>query len=159
MWLLGAYTELIKLHSVHIQSANRAQYFDNVADLKLVGGGFAEFDHLTDTIDAMIAQTDFNNPAAVAIAAKTMRHKLEEADWLPLPFRDVLAGKNHLPANKIRLRLFKRNAGFMGHGAYRRHFFGNRSMGDVVWAFMRDQLRYSAPMLTMKRRWDYSAHK
>ena len=159
LWLLGAYTELIKLHSAHVQSANRAEYFDNVADLKLVGGGFAEFDHMTNTIDAIMAQIDLNNPAAVAVAAQALRNKLQEADWLPLPFRDVLAGKNHLPANKLKPRLLKRHDGFMGHGAYRRHFFGDRSMSDVMWAFMRDQVRYSAPMLTMKRRWDYNAHK
>lgn len=157
LWLLGAYTELIKLHSAHFQAVDRRSYFAQVASLKLAGGGFEVFDRVAAVIDTIIDQVDPHDEAAVDRAVAAIKAVFAGLDWLPLPFRDILDGKNHLPANKLRLRLFKPETGFMGRGSYRRHFFGDRSLADVVWAFVQEELKYSRPSLALKHRLDYAA--
>ena len=72
--------------------------------------------------------------------------------WMPIPFQEILAGKNHLPVNKLRLRLLKPNSGFMGSGAYRQHFFGNHSMTSVIRVFLQEKMKYSGLSLKMKRK-------
>lgn len=72
--------------------------------------------------------------------------------WLPKPFQAVLDGKNHLPKNKIRLNLLNKEDGFMGGGAYRRHFFGNMTLFDLLRQGGKDQIRYSRFALKWQRR-------
>lgn len=157
LWLLGAYTELIKLHSAHFQATDRASYYAQAKSLKLVGGGFAEFDQVAEMIEAIIEEIDLSDQGAVDQAVADIKAVFACIEWLPLPFREILAGKNHLPANKLKLRLLKPENGFMGRGAYRRHFFGDKSLKDLAWAFLQEQIKYSAPALTLKRRLNYTA--
>ncbi|MCB9077020.1 MAG: tryptophan 7-halogenase [Anaerolineaceae bacterium] len=159
LWLLGAYTELVKLHSAHFQAVDRHSYFAQVASLKLAGGGFEAFDRVAAVIDTIIDQVDPHDEAAVDRAVAGIKAVFATIEWLPLPFRDILDGKNHLPANKLRLRLFKPETGFMGKGSYRQHFFGDRSLTDVIWAFVREELKYSRPSLALKHRLDYTAKR
>jgi FADH2 O2-dependent halogenase len=151
LWLLGAYTELVMLNSIRAQAADRKDYFLLGRGLKLVGGGFPEFDLLAEKIDSIIEQTNPANEAEVDRAVAEIKALFGAIDWMPVPFRDLLAGKNHLPANKLRLRLFKPQGGFLGSGAYRAHFFGNHSMMAVVRIFLREKLKYSALSLKLRR--------
>ena len=144
LWLLGAYTELVKLLSIRNQSATAADYFAGARRLKLAGGGFPEFDRIADRIDTIVEATDVHNPAATAAATAEICAILEAVEWMPIPFLDVLHGKNHLPENKLRLRLLKRETGFLGRGAYRDHFFGDGSVFDLLNGFLREKWRYSA---------------
>jgi FADH2 O2-dependent halogenase len=71
---------------------------------------------------------------------------------MPWAFQQVLAGKNHLPANKLRLSLLKQNTGFMGGGAYRTHFFGDASLTEVARFFVSESLKYSTSAQTLRKR-------
>ena len=148
LWLLGAYTELVKLSSVRVLATDRHDYARRAQCLKLVGGGFPEFDRIAAQIDAIMDAVDPDDDADVAQATAAMRAILLDVEWLPPPFADVLHGKNHLPVNKLRPGLLKPDDGFMGHGAYRAHFFDNRSTLELVRKFVADKIRYSTYNVT-----------
>jgi len=75
--------------------------------------------------------------------------------WLPWAFQQVLAGKNHLPANKLRLSLLRQETGFMGSGAFRQHFFGTATMREVASFFVSENLKYSSSALGLQKRMGY----
>lgn len=152
LWLLGAYTELVKLNSIRAQAKDRNEYFLLTRGLKLAGGGFAEFELLADKIDTIIENVNPAHEAEVDQAVAEIKTVFGAIDWMPIPFREVLAGKNHLPANKLKLRLLKPQSGFMGSGAYRAHFFGNHSMAALVRVFLREKLKYSTLSLKLRRK-------
>ena len=148
LWLLGAYTELVKLSSVRVLATDRHDYARRAQCLKLVGGGFPEFDRVAARIDAIMDAVDPDDDADVAQATAAMRAILLDVEWLPPPFADVLHGKNHLPVNKLRPGLLKPDDGFMGHGDYRAHFFDNRSTFELLRKFVADKVRYSTYRVT-----------
>ncbi|MCQ3979841.1 MAG: NAD(P)/FAD-dependent oxidoreductase [Anaerolineae bacterium] len=152
LWLLGAYTELVRLNSIRAQAKDRQEYFLLTRGLKLAGGGFAEFELLADKIDTIIETVNPANETEVDQAVAEIKALFGAIDWMPIPFREVLAGKNHLPANKLKLRLFKPQGGFMGKGAYRAHFFGNHSMAALVRVFLREKFKYSTLSLRLRRK-------
>lgn len=152
LWLLGAYTELVKLNTIRAEATDRQAYFDLCRGLKLAGGGFAGFDRVADQIDTIIEAVNPADEANVDQAVAEITGIFNELDWMPIPFREILAGKNHLPVNKLNLRLFKQNSGFMGHGEYRQHFFGTHSMTEVVRIFLQEKLKYSTLSLKLKRK-------
>ena len=152
LWLLGAYTELVKLSSVRLQATDRPDYYERLSCLKLAGGGYPEFDKIADRVDTIVEETDVQDPAAVEQAVTEIKAIFSEIDWMPMPFAAVLDGKNHLPANKLRIGLLKKDEGFMGKGTYRSHFFGDHSMVDVTRAFINEKLKYSVPSLKVKRK-------
>ena len=156
LWLLGAYTELVKLNMMRASAGgNRDDYFSELADLRLVGGGFAEFDQVADQIDRIIEAVDPHDEGAVAGAVAEMNHILRALEWMPEPFIALLDGKTYLPRNKLRLALLKPGEGFMGRGAYREHFFGDLSLIDLLRYGVREKVRYSRPFLGRQHRRQY----
>ncbi len=151
MWLLGAYTELVKLSSSRLQATDRADYYAQIACLKLAGGGFREYDAIAHLVDSIVEATEMQNENSVAWAVAEIDAIFRKVDWMPKPFTAVLDGVNHLPANKLRLGLLKKEGGFMGSGTYKQHFFGDRSMLDVTRAFVHEKVRYSETGMELKR--------
>ncbi|HMP42108.1 MAG TPA: tryptophan 7-halogenase [Roseiflexaceae bacterium] len=152
LWLLGAYTEYVKLLSMRGRARSRADYFAAVVTLRLVGGGFDEFERLADRIDMLIEAVDPADEIAVDRVVADIRALYAAVPWIPWAFQQVLAGKNHLPANKLRLSLLRQNsAGFMGRGAFRRHFFGEATMREVAQFFVSESVRYSRMALTLRK--------
>jgi tetracycline 7-halogenase / FADH2 O2-dependent halogenase len=143
-WLLGAYTEYVKLLSIRAQAQNRQEYFEHIQQLALAGGGFPEFKQLEEQIYALIEKVDPADEEAVERTVAAAHALYAQIDWMPEPFKAVLKGQNHLPRTKIRPDIFDRRHGFLRTGAYRRHFFGNRSMPSIMMAFWREQLHYSS---------------
>ncbi len=143
LWLLGAYTEFVKLSSARALAADRRGYYTETACLRLVGGGFAKFRTLADEIDAQLEQLDLYDDAAVAHAAADIRAQLGALEWLPEAFAEVLNGKTYLPKRKLRLGLLGRS-GFLGQGAYREHFFKGVTTGSLVKTFLQERRAYSA---------------
>ncbi len=156
LWLTGAYLELVKLVSARGQATSRDDYYARLAGLHLVGGGFAEFDTLADQIDAIVERVDTDDEGEVRRAVAEIRALFAAVPWLPQAFRAVLAGKNSLPARKLRPGLFRRDQGFLGTGAFREHFFGARSMAEVSAFFLRDAAKYSVPAITLQKRLGYA---
>ncbi|NOK81037.1 MAG: NAD(P)/FAD-dependent oxidoreductase [Chloroflexi bacterium AL-W] len=77
LWLLGAYTELVKLFSIRIQSMehgkiNQQQLFDQLQQIKLAGG-FADYDRVAHTIDTIIEAVDLTNAHQVATAVEQIQ--------------------------------------------------------------------------------------
>lgn len=145
LWLLGAYTEYVKLSSVRALAHNRRSYYEGVRGLRLVGGGFSDFEALADEIDVRLEGVDPNDDAAVDEVVADVRARLLETEWLPQAFAEVLNGKTYLPKRKLRLGLLSREGGFLGRGGYREHFFGGVTTGALVKTFVRERLTYSAP--------------
>lgn len=156
LWLLGAYLELVKLMSARGEARSRDDYYARLTGLHLVGGGFGEFDALADRVDDIVERTDTHNDEEVHRAVAEIRALYAAVPWMPQAFRAVLDGKNSLPARKLRLGLFRRDAGFLGAGAFREHFFGSRSMADVSAFFLRDAAKYSAPAIQLQKRLGYA---
>lgn len=156
LWLLGAYTELIKLSSIRMQCRDRSAYFQQAATLRLAGGGFPVFFALANQIDALVEAVDPRDEEAVDATVARIRALFASVDWLPLPFQAVLDGKTSLPKNKLRPDLFG-SQGFLRHGDYRRHFFGEASIRDVIQAFLHEKLVYNTTTLNARRLWaEYS---
>lgn len=151
VWLLGAYLEYVYLMSARGQSKDRRDYFNRVRNLKLVGGGYSEFDALSEKLHAIIERTDPADEAAVERADTEMRSLFAAIPWLPWAYQQLLAGKNHLPAQKFRLALLDPKKGFMGSGAYRQHFFGEHTLPELGWFVVRDTLKYATPTLNRQK--------
>jgi tetracycline 7-halogenase / FADH2 O2-dependent halogenase len=152
-WLLGAYTEYVKLNLLRAQHGrNPHAYYHELFNLKLVGGGFADFEPIAGRVDEIIEEVDVHDETAVDRAAAAIRTIFEQLPWLPQPFRALLQGKTYLPRNKIRLELLRRDRGFMGSGAYRDHFFGDMSMVDLLRFGLREKITYAAPLVAWRQR-------
>ena len=148
MWLLGAYTELVKLNMMRAQAGtDRQHYVDQLVTLKLVGGGFAEFDKVADTVDRLMEQVDPGDDMAVTQTVQQINQIFRDLPWIADPFVALLDGKTYLPKNKIRLSLLKPGEGFMRSGAYKAHFFGNLTMQDLLIYGAKEKLRYARPVL------------
>jgi FADH2 O2-dependent halogenase len=72
--------------------------------------------------------------------------------WMPSAFRDLLNGKRFLPDNKLRPNLLNPGTGFMGGGEYREHFFGDKTLPELLRRAIADQVRYSTAGLQWRRR-------
>lgn len=159
LWMLGAYLEYIKLLSTRGRARNRADYFAEIATLRLVGGGFSEFDTLAERIDTLIEQVDPSDNAAVERVVREIRALYSAIPWMPWAFQQILAGRKYLPVNKLRLSLLRQQSGFLGSGAYREHFFGAASSRDIARFFMSETLKYSATALTLRKRRGFRAFR
>lgn len=151
-WLLGAYTEYLKLLSIRALNREREEYAAELTRLRLVGGGFPEFQAVESTVYALVDTVDPCDDAAVDRTVAELGALYRKLDWVPLPFHAILDGKNHLPRAKIRLDTFDPNLGFLRSGAYRRHFFGEHSLLDVGGAFVREAVNYSSLGLRLRGR-------
>jgi FADH2 O2-dependent halogenase len=152
LWLLGAYTEYVKLLSTRGRARSRAEYFVTITQLRLVGGGFSEFKQVADRIDTLIEAVDPADEAAVDRTVAEIRALYAALPWMPWAFQQVLAGSNHLPANKLRLSLLRQETGFMGSGAYRQHFFGDATLREVAGFFVSESVKYSASAIRLQKR-------
>ena len=134
-WLLGAYTEYLKLLSTRAMNRSRDAYVAELVRLRLVGGGFPEFRAVESTVYDVLDPVDPDDEAQVDRAVHALNDLYRRIDWIPLPFYAVLDGKNHLPRAKIRPDTFDPSQGFLRTGAYRTHFFGEHSLLEVGGAF------------------------
>lgn len=158
MWLLGAYTELVRLNMMRARAAgDRAQYMSELAGLKLVGGGFPEFDQIATRIDAIFDAVEPHDERSVDTAVAQANTIFRSIDWIPDPFIALLDGKTYLPKNKLRLSLLKPEEGFMGRGAYRAHFFGDMTLRDLMRYGVREKVRYAKPVLAFRHRQAFSS--
>ncbi|MEO0458376.1 MAG: NAD(P)/FAD-dependent oxidoreductase, partial [Cyanobacteria bacterium P01_A01_bin.114] len=125
LWLLGAYLELVKLTSSRAQASDRQDYYQTLESLKLVGGGFADFEQLSQDIYAALDSVDSpaENSTTAAQTSQRLTEILDQITWMPHTFKAVLHGRNHLPNSKLHPRLLRPKQGFLGEGAYRAHFF------------------------------------
>ena len=140
LWLLGAYTELVKLLSARVNAQTRAAYYAETASLKLVGGGFAEFEALAQRVERVIEAGNLTDEEK----ASQVKALLSQTSWLPQAYKDVLEGKTYLPRHKLRAGLLQRDAGFMGFGAYRQHFFAKTGVLDLLSNLrISEKVRYS----------------
>ena len=151
-WLLGAYTEYLKLLSMRAMNRSRDAYVAELVRLRLVGGGFAEFRAVESTVYDVLDTVDPDDEAQVDRAVHALNDLYRRIDWMPLPFYAVLDGKNHLPRAKIRPDTFDPSQGFLRTGAYRKHFFGEHSLLEVGGAFVREAITYSAPGVRLHNR-------
>lgn len=151
LWLLGAYLEYLKLTVTRLRAKTRADYLAQLTGLKLAGGGFAPFFELQEKVDALIEQVNPDDEADVGRTVAEIRKLYAAYPWMPSAFRDLLNGKNCLPNNKLRVNLFNRSDGFLGDGIYREHFFGNKTMLDLILKAVGEQTRYSAFALSLGR--------
>lgn len=155
LWLLGAYTEYVKLTSLRTQATSRAEYFRALEPLNLTGGGFPQFARLAAQVDTLIEAVDLRDEAAVERAVSQIKALFTSLDWLPIPFAALLDGKTYLPKNKLRLGLLHHDGGFMGQGEFRRHFFGEApSVSELVRVFLREKIKYSTLRLNRQRKHD-----
>ena len=157
VWLLGAYLEYLKLNTIRLQAgSDRDAYYRQLIRLKLVGGGFTEFEAAAAEIDGLMEQVDVADEAvdetAVTRTAARIDQILRQLDWAPPPFIDLLDGKNHLPKNKLRLGLLGIRHGFLGSGDYRRHFFGRLNLLTLLHFGLREKMRYSRAYLSRQHR-------
>lgn len=156
MWLLGAYTELLKLNMMRLQAGDdRQAYVDQLVTLKLVGGGYTGFDAVAARVDGIMEKVDAEDETAVNHAVAEINQIFRSLDWIADPFVALLDGKTYLPKNKIRLSLLKPGEGFMRSGAYREHFFGTLTMADILRYGAVEKVRYARPYLDWQHRRQY----
>ena len=156
MWLLGAYTEFVKLNMMRLQAGDdREAYYRQLVQLKLVGGGFADFEPVANQIDALLEALDVADETAVTDTVTQIKQIFHQLDWVPAPFLALLDGKTYLPRNKLRLSLLRPDSGFLGHGRYREHFFGNLGLIDLLRYGLREKVTYSRAYLGWQHRRQY----
>lgn len=148
VWLLGAYTELVKLSSIRAITADRQAYFGEIQTLRLAGGGFPEFQEVCDSFFNRLEEIDPDSfklrPEGESVTIlKELQQPLRTLSWIPEPFIAILDGATSLPKNKLRLSLLSGKNGFMRTGRYRRHFFGEHSFLELATVFIREKITYS----------------
>ncbi|MDJ0736862.1 MAG: NAD(P)/FAD-dependent oxidoreductase [Nostocaceae cyanobacterium] len=143
LWLLGAYLELLKLTSVRVQSNTRHEYYSQIRKLKLVGGAFDEFDTLSEKIHKIVENTNIDIELEVDKAVANIKALYQGIIWMPHAFMEVVRGKNHLPVNKLKPTLLKRQGGFLGVGSYRQYFFNNLSASSIIKFFLWEKAKHS----------------
>jgi len=151
-WLLGAYLEYLMLSVARMRSVDRREFINFIKYNRLAGGGFKEFFDVQEKIDLLFDEVNPEDEQDVDRVVAEANILLRGFKWLPKPFHAVLDGKNHLPRNKFRLTLFNREDGFMGSGAYRKHFFGEMSLLELVRMGVYDYIHYSRTLLRWKRK-------
>lgn len=151
LWLVGAYLEYLKLTSSRALAVDRRSYYQQLQKLQLVGGGFPEFEQLTQKIYGLLHGLDADALTSIPQLSQQMTQQLEQISWLPYSFQAVLHGKNHLPNNKLHPRLFRPKRGFLGTGHYRAHFFANHSLPFFLTFYIRERAKYSHLLLRLKR--------
>ena len=158
LWLLGAYTELLKLFSIRLRSIENGKIaahrlVEELQQLKLSGGGFSGYDRVADQIDAVIEVVDPSNDEQVAAVTDQIQAVFNSIEWMPLPFQAVLQGRTHLPKNKLRLDLFRKRPGVLAHwGVPQTLLWGTLYGTDRARDFAEEMLRYSKPALAWQRR-------
>jgi tetracycline 7-halogenase / FADH2 O2-dependent halogenase len=152
LWLLGAYLEYLRLVTNRMRAQNRDEYMALMRPHRLAGGGFAPFFAIQEQIDALIDQVDPDDEADVDRTAAAIKALFASFKWMPSTFRDLLDGKRFLPDNKLRPNLLNAGTGFMGDGAYREHFFGNKPLQEYLAKAIADQFRYSTQGVKWQRR-------
>lgn len=156
MWLLGAYTELVKLNMMRLQAGDdRQAYVDQLVTLKLAGGGYAEFNEVAARVDGIMEGVDVAVERDVDAAVAEITQIFRSLDWIADPFLALLDGKTYLPKNKIRLSLLKPGEGFMRSGAYREHFFGKLTMADILRYGVAERVRFARPFLQWQHKRQY----
>lgn len=150
LWLLGAYLELVKLTSNRAQIVDRSDYYRQIQNLRMVGGGFPEFEQLSGQIYVLLNNCDSDTP--VKQISQQIKTHLNQISWLPQTFRAILHGKNHLPTSKLHPRLLRRKQGFFGTGHYRTHFFADKTLPFFARFYLQDKAKYGSPGLQLKRR-------
>lgn len=131
MWLLGAYNEYVKLICNRAFSQTRSEYYERLLPMRMVGGGFEEFNKLERKFYSFLNQGKLEEA----------RHLFEKESWIPVVFKNLFNGVNHLPKNKLTLRLFNPDQGFMKTGLYRVWFFDDKSILDVVFFFISEKIK------------------
>ncbi|MFN8439495.1 MAG: NAD(P)/FAD-dependent oxidoreductase [Caldilineaceae bacterium] len=154
LWLLGAYLEYVRLVINRMRAKNRAEYIELMRPHRLAGGGFDQFFTIQQQIDALMDQVNPDDEADVDRTAEQIRTLLKSFQWISPAFQALLDGKNHLPDNKLRFSLLNQSNGFMGSGPYREHFFGDKTLAELLSKALADQVRYSQPALKWQhQRW------
>ncbi|MDJ0704214.1 MAG: hypothetical protein QNJ46_13095, partial [Leptolyngbyaceae cyanobacterium MO_188.B28] len=152
LWLLGAYLELVQLTSSRAQAVDQQDYYQRLQTLKLVGGGFPDFEQLSQHIYTLLDCVAWDNLTDRVQVGRQITQHLKQIPWMPQAFRDVLQGKNHLPPNKLHPRLLHPKRGFLGEGAYRAHFFGDKSLPFLAGFYLRERAKYASQSLQLKRK-------
>lgn len=152
LWLLGAYCELLKLTTIRANAVNQEDYYRQLRDLKLVGGGFSEFESLQEQIYTILDNTNLEIKEKRDLAVSNIRSLYYQVEWMPNAFKQVLRGKNYLPANKIRPSIFKNQGGLLGIGAYNQHFFGSLTISSLVRLFLQEKAKYSVFSLNLRKK-------
>lgn len=151
LWLLGAYLELLKLTSSRALMTDPQDYYQRLQTLKLVGGGFPDFDQLSRRIYTLLDGLALDNPTDIAQVGQQTKQQLNQLTWTPYAFRAILHGRNHLPTNKLHPRLLQPKRGFFGAGTYRTHFFDDKSLQSLAVFYLRERAKYARPVLQLKR--------
>lgn len=154
LWLLGAYLELVKLTSARAQLKEHhspKEYYRQLAMLRQVGGGFPEFEQLSNQICQWLVQVNPGDTHVVIEVGEQIKQRLHQTPWMPFVFKAILDGKNHLPNHKLHPRLLRPKQGFFGSGAYRQHFFGDRNLPFFINFYLRERARYSQQVLNLQR--------
>lgn len=146
LWLMGAYTELVKLNAMRAMTADdRHAYVEQLCTLRLCGGGFAEFFTIANQVDTILEKANIEDSIAATAANDQIRAIFAGVEWMPPPFNGLLEGMTYLPRNKIRPDIFlRRGGGFMGRGNFRQHFFGDHSMMQLARVFASEKVRWSS---------------
>ena len=137
-------------------AVNREDYYRQLRSLKLVGGDFTEFESLQEQIYTILDNNDFGSKEDCDRAVRNIKSLYSQIEWMPDAFEQVLRGKNHLPASKIRPSIFKRQGGFLGIGTYRQHFFGNLTICSLVKLFLPEKSKYSVFALNLPKKGYFS---
>ena len=152
VWLLGAYLEYVRLVINRMRARDRHEYLSLMAPHRLAGGGFHHFFTIQEQIDALIDRVNPADEADVDRTVAEIKTLFAGFPWMPSAFRDLLNGKRFLPDNKLRPNLLNPGTGFMGGGEYREHFFGDKTLPELLRRAIADQVRYSTAGLQWRRR-------
>lgn len=157
IWILGAYLELVRLTGYRQSLLKHCQTLQDRLDftppeLRLVGGGYSEFDKLATDVDKIITELDMADAAAVNAAVTTIRQRILSEKWVPYSHRAIARGATHLPKRKFSWRLFMSEGGLLGRADYKKHFFGDTNVFDLAFFMLKERLRYSRSRILAKHR-------
>jgi len=143
LWILGAY--------LHWQRQPVAAVDVNWPDLQLVGGGYQRFNELADQVNDIVERVDMTDKKAISRSAQQIQKLYQQNRWISYSFRELSAGKKHLPNNKFSWRLLMTEGGILGPKDYRQHFFPDIGLAQLSKFMLSERMRYSERTITRSK--------
>jgi hypothetical protein len=157
MWLLGAYTELVKLnmmraHAVLGKKPDRQAYYDQLVTLKLAGGGFPAFDRLRQKwtgssktwMQRMRRPCNPPSPRSTKFSAASTGSPTRSSPCSTA--RPTCRKTNSVSACSSRAR------GSWAKGRIGSHFFGDLTMRDLLVYGAQEKVQFARPVLNWQHK-------
>ncbi|MCB8926001.1 MAG: hypothetical protein H6652_10305 [Ardenticatenaceae bacterium] len=163
MWLLGAYTELVKLNMMRAQTLQTGQdrqgYYDQLVTLKLCGGGYPEFDEVANKVDGLIEKVDPHDETAVDATVAEINQIFRNLSWIADPVCGAAGWQNVSAQKQAAPQLAEAGRRVYAFWRVQGALFGELTMWDLLLYGAKEKLLFARPYLDRQHKKKFQKQK